>query len=39
MKATYQKFLSENKYHWEISFEFVESMESIKRSWKIPVRI
>ena len=38
-KPTYQRVFSKNKHHWEISFEFVESMESITRTWKIPVKI
>lgn len=25
------------KYHWELSFEYVEAMTAIKRTWKIPV--
>jgi len=36
-KATTRSLFSGNKYHWEIAFEFVESMQSIKRTWKIPV--
>jgi len=38
-KPTYKSFFSKNKHHWEVSFEFVESMESITRTWKIPVKI
>ena len=36
-KASTKSFFSGKKYHWTIAFEFVESMESIKRTWKIPV--
>lgn len=28
-----------NKYHWEIRFEFVEKMETLQRTWKIPVKL
>ncbi|GAA6173367.1 hypothetical protein NBRC116592_30370 [Colwellia sp. KU-HH00111] len=38
-KPSYNGFFSKNKHHWEVSFEFVESMENIKRSWRIPVKI
>ena len=38
-KPTNKGFFSENKYFWEASFEFVESMQSIKRTWEIPVKI
>ncbi|WP_152561606.1 MULTISPECIES: hypothetical protein [unclassified Alteromonas] len=38
-KPTNKEFFSENKYFWEASFEFVESMQSIKRTWEIPVKI
>lgn len=37
-KPTVQSGFSKNKYHWELGFEYVENMESIKRTWKIPVR-
>jgi hypothetical protein len=37
-KPSYKRFFSSNKHHWEISFEFVESMNSIQRRWKIPVQ-
>ncbi|TKB03424.1 hypothetical protein E5672_10315 [Alteromonas portus] len=39
MEPTNKAFFSENKYFWEASFEFVESMQSIKRTWEIPVKI
>lgn len=35
---TDERFLSTNKYHWEIGFEFVEKMDALKRTWKIPVK-
>ena len=38
-KPTNKGFFSENKYFWEASFEFIESMQSIKRTWEIPVKI
>lgn len=38
-KPTYKSIFSKKKHHWEISFEFVESMESITRTWRIPVKI
>lgn len=38
-KPTDERGTSRNKFYWEISFEFVESMDSIKRTWKIPVKI
>lgn len=38
-EATHKGFFSENKYFWEASLEFVESMQSIKRTWEIPVKI
>ncbi|WP_269521236.1 hypothetical protein [Alteromonas sp. BMJM2] len=38
-EPTNKGFFSENKYFWEASFEFVESMQSIKRTWEIPVKI
>lgn len=38
-QPTNKAFFSENKYFWEASFEFVESMQSIKRTWEIPVKI
>jgi hypothetical protein len=38
-KPTNKGFFSENKYFWEASFEFVESMQNIKRTWEIPVKI
>ncbi|MDO6568711.1 hypothetical protein Q4561_16685 [Alteromonas sp. 1_MG-2023] len=38
-KPTNKGFFSNNKYFWEASFEFVESMQSIKRTWEIPVKI
>jgi len=38
-EPTNKAFFSENKYFWEASFEFVESMQSIKRTWEIPVKI
>ena len=38
-KPTYKSILSKKKHHWEVRFEFVESMESITRTWKIPVKI
>lgn len=38
-EATNKGFFSENKYFWEASFEFIEPMQSIKRTWEIPVRI
>lgn len=38
-KPTYKSLFSKNKHHWEVSFEFVESMDSITRTWKIPVKI
>ncbi len=37
-KPTYKSLFSKNKHHWEVSFEFVESMDSITRTWKIPVK-
>jgi len=37
-KPTNKAFFSKNKYFWEVSFEFVESMQSIKRTWEIPVK-
>ena len=37
-EPTNQWFFSKNKYFWEASFEFVESMQSIKRTWEIPVK-
>ncbi|WP_143142082.1 hypothetical protein [Alteromonas sp. V450] len=39
MEPTNKAFFSNNKYYWEASFEFVESMQSIKRTWEIPVKI
>jgi len=38
-QPSYTRFFSKNKHHWEVSFEFVESMQNIKRSWKLPVKI
>lgn len=38
-EPTNKEFFSENKFFWEASFEFVESMQSIKRTWEIPVKI
>ncbi|PQJ67025.1 hypothetical protein [Photobacterium angustum] len=38
-KPTNEWFASQNKYHWEIRLEFVENMDAIKRTWKIPVKI
>lgn len=38
-QPTNKAFISENKYFWEASFEFVESMQSIKRTWEIPVKL
>jgi len=38
-EPTKKGFFSNNKYYWEASFEFVESMQSIKRTWEIPVKI
>lgn len=38
-EPTNKAFFSKNKYFWEASFEFVESMQSIKRTWEIPVKI
>jgi hypothetical protein len=38
-KSTDERFTSQNKYHWEIGFEFVEKMVALKRTWKIPVKI
>ncbi len=38
-KQTDERFTSHNKYHWEIRFEFVEKMETLKRTWKIPVKL
>ena len=38
-EPTNKGFFSENKYFWEASFEFVESMQNIKRTWEIPVKI
>jgi hypothetical protein len=38
-KPTYKSIFSKKKHHWEVHFEFVESMESITRTWKIPVKI
>ena len=38
-KSTDERFTSQNKYHWEIGFEFVEKMVTLKRTWKIPVKI
>ncbi|APD87076.1 hypothetical protein BM527_13785 [Alteromonas sp. Mex14] len=37
-EPTNQWFFSKNKYFWEASFEFVESMQSIRRTWEIPVK-
>jgi hypothetical protein len=37
-EATEKGFFSNNKYYWEAGFEFVESMQSIKRTWEIPVK-
>ena len=37
-EPTNKTFFSKNKYFWEASFEFVESMQSIKRTWEIPVK-
>lgn len=37
-KPTDESFTSAKKYYWELSFEFVESLSALKRSWKIPVR-
>ena len=38
-QPTNKAFFSQNKYFWEASFEFVESMQSIKRTWEIPVKL
>lgn len=38
-KPTDERFISQKKYHWEIGFEFVEKMDALKRTWKIPVKI
>ena len=38
-KSTDERFTSQNKYHWEIGLEFVEKMDALKRTWKIPVKI
>ena len=38
-EPTNKGFFSENKFFWEVSFEYVESMQSIKRTWEIPVKI
>ncbi|MGB3726534.1 MAG: hypothetical protein WA981_12255 [Glaciecola sp.] len=38
-EPTKKGFFSEDKYFWEASFEFVESLQSIKRTWEIPVKI
>ena len=38
-QPTGKRFLSNNSNHWEISFEFVERMDAIKRTWEIPVKI
>lgn len=37
-EPTNKWFFSKNKYFWKASFEFVESMQSIKRTWEIPVK-
>ena len=37
-EPTRKGFFSENKFFWEVSFEYVESMQSIKRTWEIPVK-
>ncbi len=36
-KPTTRSLLASNKYHWELSFEYVDSMSLIKRTWKLPV--
>ncbi len=33
-EPTNKGFFSENKFYWEVSFEYVESMHSIKRTWE-----
>ena len=38
-KPTNERFVSQNKYHWEIGLGFVEKMDALKRTWKIPVKI
>ena len=39
INVPYKSIFSKKKHHWEVRFEFVESMESITRTWKIPVKI
>ena len=36
-KPTTRSLMARNKHHWELSFEYVESMSLIKRTWKLAV--
>lgn len=38
-KKPTDKSLFSDYFFWEISFEFVEDLDAIKRTWKIPVKI
>lgn len=36
-KPTSGNWFKANKFHWELSFEYVETLDNIKRTWEIPV--